>query len=360
MTQRVKEYVDTCKGCLAAISNTPPVPLQPNLLPDRPWQHLHGDFKGPIGGKYYLHVLIDQYSKFPEVDVLTSTSFEKLRPILDRVFATHGIPEKLTTDNGPPYSSDEMERYAKEMGIELTPVAPNDPQCNGFAENYVKTLCKLIHTCAVEGKDARKELNKFLLQYRAIPHLSTSRSPAEMLYNRRIRTKLPIHQVDSENEDRKGVREQHDSRKREQKRQFDKRHRATAKNIEVGDQVLVKQQKSTTCPPFNPEPLTVTHVRGNRITATNGDITRTRSKNYLKVFKRRPKHLMPSWEKLAAPEQPTSDHFLSVTHDTTAEISVPMAGATTVPHSASDQQQEDIAEPRDDIAAEPQRFQLDE
>jgi hypothetical protein len=116
MTQMVVDYVQTCRGCLAAISSTPPVPLQPNLLPERPWQHLHADFKGPIGEKYYLHVLIDQYSKFPEVDVLTSTKFEKLRPSLDRVFATHGIPERLTTDNGPPYSSNEMHQYAKRWG----------------------------------------------------------------------------------------------------------------------------------------------------------------------------------------------------------------------------------------------------
>ena len=167
------------------------MPLEPNFLPDRPWQNLHADFKGHIGEKYYLHVLIDQYSKFPEVEVLTTTRFEKLKPALDRVFATHGIPERLTTDNGPPYSSDEMKQYAKEMGIRPDAVAPKDPQCNGFAENFVKTLCKLLHTCSTEGKDPRKELNKFLLQYRATPHLPTGRSPAEMLFNRRIRTKIP-------------------------------------------------------------------------------------------------------------------------------------------------------------------------
>ena len=135
MHSKVEEFVKSCKGCTAAINTTPPVPLEPNMLPERPWQKLHGDFKGPIGAKYYLHIIIDQYSKFPEVDVITSTKFEALRPVLDRVFCTHGIPETLSTDNGPPYFSDDLKAYCKEMGITLDPVTPKDPQCNGFAEN---------------------------------------------------------------------------------------------------------------------------------------------------------------------------------------------------------------------------------
>jgi len=113
--------------CNISLPHNPSVPLQPNLLPDRPWQRLHADFKGPIAGSYYLHILIDQYSKYPEVDIVKSTSFAKLRPVLDRVFATHGIPESLTTDNGPPYSSHEMKEYSQEMGFQLTPVTPRRP-----------------------------------------------------------------------------------------------------------------------------------------------------------------------------------------------------------------------------------------
>ena len=84
-----------------------------------------------------------------------------------------------------------MRKYAKEMGIQMTPVTPEDPQSNGFAEVFVKILCKLLHTAAAEGKDPRREVEKYLLQYRATPHPTTGKSPAEMLYNRKIRTKLP-------------------------------------------------------------------------------------------------------------------------------------------------------------------------
>ena len=83
MSQMVRNYVETCRPCNAAIPNTRPQPLKPNLLPDRPWQYVHVYFKGPIGAKYYLHVVINQYWKYPEVDIVKSTSFEKLKPCLD-------------------------------------------------------------------------------------------------------------------------------------------------------------------------------------------------------------------------------------------------------------------------------------
>ena len=77
MNKHVRDYAESCLDCNAAATHTSPVPLQPNLLPYRPWKKLHADFKGSIGGQYYLHIIIDQYSKHPEVDIVTSTSFRK-------------------------------------------------------------------------------------------------------------------------------------------------------------------------------------------------------------------------------------------------------------------------------------------
>ena len=42
-----------------------------------------------------------------------------------------------------------------------------------------------------QGKDLKTELNKFLLAYRTTPHSTTGIAPAEMLFRRKIRTKLP-------------------------------------------------------------------------------------------------------------------------------------------------------------------------
>ena len=183
------------------------------------------------------------------------------------------------------------------MGFKLDPVSPENPQCNGFAEIFVKTLCKLIHTCAAENKDPRKELSRFLLQYRATPYLTTGRSPVEMLYNRKIKTKLPSFDIHKETGEQAEIRRQHDEKKIRQKKYFDKSRKAAPKPIKVGDQILVKQDKSIKKPPFNPDPFKVTSVECNRVTAVNGRKKVTRDKNQLKVLHPRPNALKPSWER---------------------------------------------------------------
>ena len=70
------------------------------------WSHIQVDFKGPIGSKYYFHVMIDQLSRWPEVEVVKSTSFAHFKPALERSWALLGILEPITHDNRPPYNSD--------------------------------------------------------------------------------------------------------------------------------------------------------------------------------------------------------------------------------------------------------------
>ena len=55
----------------------------------------------------------------------------------------------------------------------------------------MKPLTKAIRSAHVEGKTWRKHLYKFLLNYRKPPHSTTGFAPAELLFNRKVRNKLP-------------------------------------------------------------------------------------------------------------------------------------------------------------------------
>ena len=58
-------------------------------------------------------------------------------------------------------------------------------------------MAKAIRTAITEHKNLKKELYSFLLNYRATPHSTTKFSPAELLFNRKIKMKLPnpVHQM---------------------------------------------------------------------------------------------------------------------------------------------------------------------
>ena len=234
---------------------------------------------------------------------------KKLTPVLDRVFATHVYPETVTTDNGPPYSSYEMEKFAKGKGFRLTPVTPDDPQFNGFMKNFVKLMCKLLHNAVSESMYSETELHNYLLPCRATPHSTTECSPAEMLFNHRLQTKLPqiFNVKECDGDDLKDMRERHDEKRLQQKKYFDIHKRAKPKDIAVGDKVLIGQDKTTLKPPFDPSPYTLTEVNGNRLPVQrHHGSTRIRDKSHLKKLKDRPTNLIPLGRK-------TSPQFVQTT-----------------------------------------------
>jgi hypothetical protein len=55
----------------------------------------------------------------------------------------------------------------------------------------MRTLGKSIRTANVEARNWKQDLYKFLRQYRATPHSTTSFSPCEALNQGKLKTTLP-------------------------------------------------------------------------------------------------------------------------------------------------------------------------
>ena len=73
-------------------------PLKTSELQEGPWQHVDIDFCGQFPSGDYLLVAIAEYSPFPEVKIITSTSAYSTIPKLDKIFSTHGVPEVVKSD----------------------------------------------------------------------------------------------------------------------------------------------------------------------------------------------------------------------------------------------------------------------
>lgn len=52
----------------------------------------------------YLFVVVDEYSSYPEVEIVKSTSATTVIPTLDKIFSSFGILHVVKTDNGPPFN----------------------------------------------------------------------------------------------------------------------------------------------------------------------------------------------------------------------------------------------------------------
>ncbi|XP_005097069.1 uncharacterized protein K02A2.6-like [Aplysia californica] len=159
-------------------------PIKTTPLPKRPWDELSADFAGPFPSGELLLIVIDDYSRFPEVQIVNSTSARTAIPKLMEMFSRFGTPSVLKTDNGAPFNSGEFAAFAKKLGFKHRKITPLWPEANGEAERFVRTLNKFVHACQAEHSDWKVELQNFFCQYRAAPHTSTKISPHKALTSR--------------------------------------------------------------------------------------------------------------------------------------------------------------------------------
>ena len=86
----VKDFVESCIGCLASNCYIRSVPLEPNLLPNKYWQKLHAEFKGPIGVNItYTSSLINTQNILKLILKLVSAIFYQIF-----IFPPNGSPSK--------------------------------------------------------------------------------------------------------------------------------------------------------------------------------------------------------------------------------------------------------------------------
>ena len=135
-------------------------------------------------------------------------------------------------------------------------------------------------------KQLEKELHFFLLNYRSTPHCTTQVAPAELLFNRVIRTKIPALEITSKPLNKhKLVRRNDRNSKAKAKIYYDKRQHTKPSDIKEGDLVLVKQERKTKLTSkFDPKPYRVIEIRGTKATAERQEPQITRNISFFKKF----------------------------------------------------------------------------
>ena len=130
------------------------------------------------------YLIVDYYSKYPFVYLINNPCTSKnIIHIFKCLFAEHGIPHTLLSDNGRQYSSSEFSEFAKIWDFKHITSSPYYPRSNGLAERMVQTNKRVLHKTT--------DFYKSLLLLRTTPINCYLRSPAELLFNRRLTTILP-------------------------------------------------------------------------------------------------------------------------------------------------------------------------
>ncbi len=127
----------------------------------------------------YLLIVTDDYSRYPVVETVKSTSANTVIPKVDKVFSEFGIPDVVKMDNGPPFNSSAFKSFAQTLSFQHRKITPRWPRANGEVERFVRTVKKMIKTANLEGKSWKQEMYRFLRNFRATPHTTTRVPPSD-------------------------------------------------------------------------------------------------------------------------------------------------------------------------------------
>ena len=265
MAAAIREMVQSCNTCKRY---APKViePLRPTETPERAWQVVGVDLFYCRGSTHLL--VTDYYSRYPEVVTLRSESAADVIQQMKYIFARHGIPETVVSDNGPQFACQEFRRFAETYKFRTINSSPRYPQANGAVERMVRTVKGILK------KSDDPALG--LLAYRTSP-LQGELSPAELLMNRQLRSNLggsAQPQVIIDGQQHADFRRKNDEYKTAMERNYNSSHRAhDLPALQSGDRVFIRDSQKEGVV-SQPEPA---GTRRYAVTTDSGTIRRNRS-----------------------------------------------------------------------------------
>jgi transposase InsO family protein len=137
-----------CHGKMIATSHSP----VNTVMTEHPGQLLHMDTIGPswvrsMGGKWYVLVIVDDYSCYSWVFFLESKDqvFEHFRLLALRLNNEHpNCLIAIRSDNGTEFRNASFDEFCLEHGIDQQFSAPRVPQQNGVVERKNRTPVEMV------------------------------------------------------------------------------------------------------------------------------------------------------------------------------------------------------------------------
>ena len=180
MNTLIEQWVQSC-DCQLYNKDRLKNPITSAPTPVKPWDNVSADLFGPMPNDEHILLVRDNLSRFPAAEIVRSTAAKDVIPAMDKIYTDFGTPVTHKTDNGPPFNSSAFEDYSKDNNISHKRIPPLHPQSNE-AECTMKPLGKAMKMAHHNKLNKKHELNKFLKQYRATPHPSTTVAPGDVIF----------------------------------------------------------------------------------------------------------------------------------------------------------------------------------
>ena len=120
-----------------------------------------------------LNVLDDYCREALGIETDYSLPAKRVTRLLDRLVTERGKPQRLRSDNGPEFISDELQRWCKTNGVELHWIERGKPTQNAYIERFNGTFRREVLNANVFSSLAqvRRMVADWLVEYNTVrPH----------------------------------------------------------------------------------------------------------------------------------------------------------------------------------------------
>ncbi|GKV20138.1 hypothetical protein SLEP1_g30300 [Rubroshorea leprosula] len=180
MVEDAQNYVKKCPTCQFNADDI----HMPSIRACSKGVDLLGPFVKGKGGRTYLVVAVDYFTKWIEAKPLSTTTEKKIEEFLfNSILCKFGIPKRIIADNGPQFRAAALRSFCNDYGIELALTSVYTPQSNGQAKSANKIVLRglKMHVLAAYSNWV-DELNKVLWSYRTTPSLATGETQFNLAY----------------------------------------------------------------------------------------------------------------------------------------------------------------------------------
>nr|CAI5830578.1 unnamed protein product [Callosobruchus analis] len=211
-------------------------PLMSHDVPDLPWQKIGIDFM--LLARTDLLLVVDYFSKFTVVNKLTSKTAEAVISALKNIFSTNGLPQEIFSDCGPPFTSHQIESFAKQYDIMLSTSSPHYTRSNGMIERAIQSVKELLAKCLQDGGDRGGDPFPAILSC----NTTSKQCLLRVILGRKLRTTLPVSKELLEPKfSIAGVKEKLKLRQDKQKSSYDM-HTKVLPELQQNQSVLIQEK----------------------------------------------------------------------------------------------------------------------
>ena len=199
MREDIDKKSKTCSACLNAGKNLKfQIPQTDKSLVQPPktlGEEIQIDFTGNLNDKKlqnnpFILIAVDKNSRWPVAKICKNRNHGTVISFLDEYINVYGVPKQIKLDKGGAFISKENIEYCKTHNINRIYGTAKLHTGTGLVERTIQSLKNLILAKLEDNQNLRESVNRALYVLRFTIHSETKKTPFELHFGRKPRTKL--------------------------------------------------------------------------------------------------------------------------------------------------------------------------